>query len=473
MPKKIRTRIPPSPTGNLHMGTARTALFNYLFARQNGGDFILRIEDTDLERSDKKFEKDIIEGLLWLNLEWDEGPDPQNSDKYIGNFGPYRQTQRDYQPFIKKLLDEKRAFWCYHSREELEKEKQVQTKNGEPQRHICSHFKRGKPKNTKESGIIRLKSSDEVIKFNDLIRGEISFDAQLFGDLSIARNEKTPLYNLAVVVDDAQMEISHVIRGEDHISNTPKQILIYKALGFDIPKFGHMPLLLGPDKSKLSKRHGATSINEFKQQGYLPEAMINFMALLGWNPGNDREIFSIKELIKEFSLNKIHKGGAVVDIKKLDNINSYYLKQKDISEIKKLANLPKNTNDKLIDIARERATTLNEIAKLIAELTTEQDYNKDLLIWKQNSAQRVREALETAYKTLNKIEEKSFTANKIQKDLLQKADGIGDRGLLLWPLRVALSGKKQSPPPFDLAEIWGKEKSLKKIKQAIKKLDIL
>lgn len=471
MSKKIRVRIPPSPTGNLHMGTARTALFNYLFAKQNNGDFIFRIEDTDLERSDKKFEKNIIEGLLWLGLAWDEGPDPKNPEEYIGQFAPYRQTQRDYEPHIKKLLKEKKAFWCWHSKEELEKEKQQQIKNKKPQRHICSHFKDGQPKNTKESGIIRLRGGDELVSFNDLIRGKITFNAKLLGDISIARDEKTPLYNLAVVIDDVQMEISHVIRGEDHISNTPKQILIFKALGFEIPEFGHIPLLLGPDKSKLSKRHGATSIDEFKKQGYLPEAIINFMALLGWNPGDNREIFFLEQLEKEFSLKRIHKGGAIVNIDKLNKINSYYLKQKSLEEIKRLAGLPEETNNKIISLARERSITLTDTATAVKEITNEKDYDKELLAWKNSSQQETKKSLESSLEILEKINKKDFNSEKIQQEILKEADKMGDRGLLLWPLRVALSGRKQSPPPFDLAEIWGKEKALKKINEAIKKLE--
>src|SRR3989339_710908 len=314
MKKRIRTRIAPSPTGNLHLGTARSALFNYLFAKKNGGDFVLRIEDTDLERSTKEFEKNIIEGLLWLGITWDEGPNPKDPEKDLGDFGPYRQTQRDYSPHIKKLLEEKKAFWCYHSKEELEQEKKEQMEKGEAPRHLCGHFAAGKPADTKEKGIVRLKTPSQKIKFNDLIRGEIEFDTALLGDISIARDEKNPLYNFAVVVDDVEMEISHIIRGEDHISNTPKQLLIYQALGLEAPKFAHLPLLLGPDKSKLSKRHGATSVDEFRQQGYLPEALLNFIAFLGWNPGDDRDFLFLSELEKEFSLEKVGKSGAVVNL---------------------------------------------------------------------------------------------------------------------------------------------------------------
>ncbi|PJE59755.1 MAG: glutamate--tRNA ligase [Candidatus Portnoybacteria bacterium CG10_big_fil_rev_8_21_14_0_10_44_7] len=470
MPKKIRTRIAPSPTGNLHLGTARAALFNYLFAKQQGGAFILRIEDTDLKRSAKKFEQNIIDGFLWLGILWDEGPDPQKPEKYIGNLGPYRQTQRNYQPHIEKLLKEKKAFWCWHSKEELETEKQLQLKNKEPQRHLCAHFIDGQPQGNKEPGIIRLKNNGGQIKFGDLIRGKIEFDTSLLGDISIARDKQTPLYNLAVVIDDAEMEISHVIRGEDHISNTPKQILIYQALGLDIPKFAHLPLLLGPDRAKLSKRHGATSITEFRDQGYLPEALVNFMALLGWNPGDQREIFSLEQLTSEFSLAQVHKGGAVVNLDKLKSINSFYLKQKSPEDLRQEAGIPKNIPLKAVRLAQERATTLAETASLATAIIKESDYEQKLLLWKESTAPEIKKNLKVAYQILNALSEQSFATEELKAVLLPAAEKTGDRGAFLWPLRVALSGKKQSPPPFDLAEIWGKQKSLKKIKQAIDKL---
>jgi len=470
MKKRVRTRIAPSPTGNLHLGTARSALFNYLFAKKNGGDFVLRIEDTDLERSTKEFEKNIIEGLLWLGITWDEGPNPKDPKKDLGDFGPYRQTQRDYLPHIKKLLEEKKAFWCYHSKEELEQEKKEQMEKGEAPRHLCSHFAQGKPAETKEKGIVRLKTPSQKIKFNDLIRGEIEFDTALLGDLSIARDEKNPLYNFAVVIDDVEMEISHIIRGEDHISNTPKQLLIYQALGLEAPKFAHLPLLLGPDKSKLSKRHGATSVDEFRQQGYLPEALLNFIAFLGWNPGDDRDFLFLSELEKEFSLEKVGKSGAVVNLEKLNNLNSHYLKQRDPEEIRTLAGINPKIPLKAISLARERAITLSDTAAQAAAIMEEPAYEKGLLIWKDNSSEKIIESLKTAKEVLGSLEEKDFVAEKIREVLTAKAEAMGDKGLLLWPLRVALSGRKQSPPPFDLAEIFGKEESLNRIEKAIEKL---
>mgnify|MGYP001563603721 FL=1 len=327
----IRVRIAPSPTGPLHIGTARTALFNYLFSRRYGGQFIMRIEDTDLERSDAKYEEDILEGLSWLGIAWDEGP--------------YRQSERIeiYRKYIEKLLAEDKAFYCFHSVRELEEEKQKLMEGKKPVLHLCEYRTMGAggrtaPKDGKSDSIVRFKTpAGKKITWHDAIRGDLSFESDLVGDFSIAKRVDVPLYNFAVVVDDCTMEISHVIRGEDHISNTPKQLLLIEALGFPVPQYAHLPLILGSDRSKLSKRHGATSVAEYRAQGYLPEALFNFMALLGWNPGGTEEIFSKEELAKEFSLERVQKSGAVFDIKKLDWMNGEYIRKKSPSELAFLA----------------------------------------------------------------------------------------------------------------------------------------
>ncbi|MBU1289854.1 glutamate--tRNA ligase, partial [Patescibacteria group bacterium] len=315
--QKIRVRIAPSPTGTLHLGTARTALFNYLFAKKNGGDFILRIEDTDLARSDRKYEKDILENLEWLGLKWDEEPCRQSERKEI------------YQKYIKKLFDSGQVFWCGCSKEELEEEKKGQMERKESPRHTCQ-------KKTKEGeGIIRFHCPDKKIFFDDMIKGRVEFDCGLLGDIGIARDEKTPLYNLAVVIDDIEMKISHVIRGEDHISNTPKQMLLLEAFGAIPPRYAHIPLTMGPDKAKLSKRHGATAIEDYKKMGYLPKALTNFMAFLGWHPGSEKEIFSLEELAREFSMEKMNKSNAIFDIEKLNWFNGQYIRQMDLDELTK------------------------------------------------------------------------------------------------------------------------------------------
>src|SRR3989338_1267749 len=298
--QSIRVRIAPSPTGFLHIGTARTALFNWLFAKKEGGLFVLRVEDTDLERSDSKYERDIIENLEWLGLVWDEGPlaAPENkigelpfssqSPKYKGDFGPYRQSERldVYEKHLKKLLDENLAYYCYCSKEELEAERQSMLAQGLPPRY--SGKCRAKPKSGENLQLIRFKVSEAKLSFTDLIRGKIAFDTSLIGDIAIAKDLKSPLYNFAVVIDDYEMKISHVIRGEDHIANTPKQILLQKALGFSLPQYAHLPLILDSDRSKMSKRYLATSIKDYRDQGYLPEALVNFMALLGWHPAPEK-----------------------------------------------------------------------------------------------------------------------------------------------------------------------------------------
>ncbi|MDD5043320.1 MAG: glutamate--tRNA ligase [Patescibacteria group bacterium] len=491
---KIRVRIAPSPTGNLHIGTARSALFNYLFAKKNKGDFIVRIEDTDLERSGEQYTKNIIEGLRWLEIEWDEGPEKS------GKYGPYFQSQRTeiYSDYLKKLLDNGTAYYCYCTEEELDKERAEMEKQGIAPRYSgrCRHLTEEQKRKFESEGrkpIIRFKVESKKIKFNDLIRGEIEFDTDLIGDITIAKDLNTPLYNFAVVIDDYTMEISHVIRGEDHISNTPKQLLIFEALGLTPPVYGHLPLILGSDKSKMSKRHGATSILEYRENGYLPEALVNFMAFLGWNPGDEREIFSLKDLIKEFSIEKTHKTGAIFNVEKLDWFNSYYIKQKSIKELTKLC-VPFLAEGRLIQRAGSKfeitdtkelidseylekivALEQGRIKKLkdIDEATNyfffdSIKYEPEILIWKKSDKEATSANLKNVYKILSELKEKDFEPKKLEKILL----GIcgEDRGAVLWPLRVALCGRKASPGPFDIAAILGKEKTLKRINDAINTL---
>jgi len=333
-PGGVRTRIAPSPTGFLHIGLARTALFNYLFAKKYQGSFVLRIEDTDLERSSPEFEKDIIESLKWLGIEWSEGPDID------GQYGPYRQRERlnIYAKYLEKLLAENKAYYCFCSEEELEAQRQYQMSIGETPRYtgkcanldkelVQKYLAEGKP------SVIRFRVIPKKLHFDDLIRGRVEFDTELMGDIVIAKNLETPLYNFAVVIDDFEMRISHVIRGEDHISNTPKQILMQEALGLSRPIYGHLPLILGPDRTKLSKRHATVSVSEYRKEGYLAESLINFMAFLGWNPGDEREIYLMNSLVKEFSLDKVQKGGAIFNIKRLDYLNGFYIRQKSIERL--------------------------------------------------------------------------------------------------------------------------------------------
>jgi glutamyl-tRNA synthetase len=496
--KNLRVRIAPSPTGTLHVGTARTALFNYLTAKKYGGTFILRIEDTDLERSDVKFEQDILDNLKWLGINWDEG---------VGNggtYGPYRQSERIeiYKKYIQKLLEENKAYHCFCTVAQLEAQKSDMIARGLAPIYsgACSRLsKQETEKRLKNNApsIIRFRMPQEIISFHDLIRGKLSFDTKLIGDIAIAKNLTTPLYNFAVVIDDELMKISHVIRGEDHISNTPKQIALQKALGFNIPKYAHLPLLLGTDRSKLSKRHGATSIKEYKDQGYLPEAIINFTALLGWNPGTNEEIMNKEELITKFSFEKIQKSGAVFDIKKLDWINSIYIKKMSPDKflekalpyletkglIKKLdaenhiTQKGQNVNNawlkKVASLEQPRIKKFNEVGETTTFLFKDINYDVELLRWKNARNIDIKKSLEYSHDLISKIlieDFNKFSLEKILKDGAKKFDPQ-DAGALLWPLRVALSGQKTSPTPFDIMDILGKENTLGNIELAIKKLE--
>jgi len=513
-PGEVRVRIAPSPTGFLHLGLARTALFNYLFAKKYEGVFILRIEDTDIERSDPVFEKDIIENLKWLGIEWSEGPDVG------GACGPYRQSQRleIYTKYLEKLLNEDKAYYCFCSEEELEAQRQYQLSIGEAPHYSgkCAGLSKEEVKKYLDEGkssVIRFRVPAKKIEFDDLIRGKLEFDTSLMGDIVIAKSLTYPLYNFAVVVDDFEMRVSHILRGEEHISNTPKQILIQEALGFSQPVYAHLPLILGPDRTKLSKRHGAVSVSDYRKEGYLPEALINFMAFLGWNPGTEREIYSLPSLIKEFSLEKVQKGGAVFNIKRLDFLNGFYIRQRSIekltelclpylieeglitpafkteqyppayggTEIKQKYQISQTGEEtsldfikKIVSIYQERLKKLSEISELTDFFFRDKlEYDKNLLKWAEMSDRDIAHSLDRSEKILSKIKIEGWTKENLEKILAPEADKfaqdikkIGDRGYLLWPLRVALTGKEASAGPFEIAGILGREKTLKRIKEA-------
>ncbi|MBQ3034221.1 MAG: glutamate--tRNA ligase [Deferribacterales bacterium] len=330
----VRVRFAPSPTGHIHVGNVRTALFNYLFARNQEGKFILRIEDTDLERSSLESENLIYEDLKWLGLDFDEGPE------IGGEYAPYRQTERFdiYNKCASELMEKGYAYKCFCSKEELDAEREKAQAEGRPFIYSgkCSHLTAeeiAKREAAGEKPAIRFRAFKPSIVVKDMIHGEINFPTNAFGDFIIIRPDGTPIYNYVVVVDDALMKITHVIRGDDHLSNTPKQALIYEALGYETPMFAHIPMILGPDHSKLSKRHGNTSVEQFRASGYLPEAMINYMALLSWSSTDEQEIFSKEELIEKFSLSRVSKSAAVFDFGKLDWMNGYYIRQKSADEL--------------------------------------------------------------------------------------------------------------------------------------------
>ncbi len=480
----VRTRFAPSPTGLFHIGNVRTALFNYLFSKKNNGKFVLRIEDTDIDRYKPEYESDIIETLAWLGLHWDEGP--------------FKQSERldIYAAYLKELLKNGDAFYCFHSKEFLEREHKEQIQNKEIPAHNCE-FKKVPLKDSekrllKESAIVRFKMPvDFEISFTDLIRGKINFNSgALGGDFSLAKAEGPdkflPLYNFAVVIDDFEMKITHVIRGEDHISNTPKQILIGQALGLFMPKFAHLPLILGSDRSKLSKREASVSVNEYREAGYLPEALLNFIALLGWNPGTNEEILSLKKLTEEFDLNKVQKGGAIFNTEKLEWLNGCYLRKLSIDELAKRAvpfleknNLVEKNNydleyiKKVLSLEQPRLKKLGEIGEeRLAFFFKQPKYEPELLIWRDMLFKDITVSLNVALSALKQIEESKFMRGNLEKILLKEAERAKnkDKGRLLWPLRAALTGLEASPGPFEVLEVLGKKESVARIEAAIKKL---
>jgi len=433
----IRTRIAPSPTGNLHIGTARTALFNYAYAKKHKGRFLLRIEDTDKERSKKEFEENIIEGLSWLGFHYDKEIIQQSERKDI------------YKKYLKKLLDSGSAY------ESKEKEEEG-----------------------KRESVIRFKNPGKKVVFSDLIRGEIEIDTSDLGNFVIAKDFDTPLYHLAVVVDDLEMNITHIIRGEDHISNTPRQILIQEALHGKRPSYAHLPLILAEDRSKLSKRHGAMSISEYKALGYEKDALVNFLALLGWRPIEDAEIFSLEKIVSEIDLSRIQKGGAIFDIKKLNFLNKHYLKKDPEIHEKIKALLPKEItlNAPLQTILLERITILSDITKMFKEgeeldfILNLPNYESVLLREpkKNPPGKNVKKHLE--YITRVFMDEKSFHSPEKIKTLVWDYASKEGRGEVLWGMRVALTGKAKSPDPFTITSILGKDEAIKRLKIASGKL---
>lgn len=487
---KVRVRMAPSPTGNLHIGTARTTLFNWLFARNKGGTFILRIEDTDKERSKKEYEAGILEGLRWLGLDWDEGPD------IGGNFGPYRQSERIeiYQKYLEQLLNDNKAYFCFCSKENLEAQKQDAEGRGVLWKYpgTCANLSPEEIKEkiaSKASSVIRMRMPNKKITFKDLIKGESTFDCSLFGDLVIAKKTNEPLYNFAVVIDDYEMKITQVIRGEDHYSNTPKQIALYELFGWTPPEFAHLPLILGQDRSKLSKRHGATtSITEYRDNGFLPEALINFIVLLGWHPSGDREIFSLNDLQQEFSIDRVQKVGAVFNEAKLDWLNNHYLKEKPLTQTiefllpffekknllkrkgKDIEDADKNQISqnylgKAIQAALEKSKSLEEIIEMADIFFKEPVVNQEILPWKEMTTLETKESLQRIVTALKELSEESFRQEEIEK-YLSKIYPEKEKGKILWPMRAALSGKKVSVGPLVIAEIFGKEKTLRILKKA-------
>ena len=461
----VRVRFAPSPTGALHIGGVRTALFNWLFARHYKGKFILRIEDTDQTRSTDESIKIILDGMKWLGLDWDEGP--------------FRQTERmeTYRAHVDKLLKEGKAYYCYCTPEELEARRKEAMAAGRPPKYDrkCRSLSAPVPGRTPA---VRFLSTDEgqtIVR--DLIRGAVTFENQQLDDLIIQRSDGFPTYNFAVVVDDVTMKISHVVRGDDHLNNTPRQIQLYQALGYEPPEFAHLPMILGSDKTKLSKRHGATAVTEYIDLGYLPEALVNYLARLGWSHG-DQEIFSCQELIDKFSLDTVGKAPSVFNPEKLLWLNHHYIQQADhvrlaglVLDLLKKDGVLKTEPDiewfkKLIAILTERSHTLVEMKTgalpfIFDEITIDE---------KAKAKQLMAEVAPLLTELANRLKPiEPFTHGEVEKvfNALVAEKSI-KLGKLAQPVRVALTGGTVSPGIFEVIEVMGKDKVIKRIEAAVK-----
>lgn len=475
---KVRVRFAPSPTGYLHVGGARTALYNWLFARHENGDFILRIEDTDAERSTDESTTTIREALRWLGLDWDEGPEVG------GPVGPYRQAERLklYHDYAQRLLDEGKAYYCTCTAEELESRRKAALAAGTSPKYDGRCRQRGNdPAGTAgRRTVVRLLVGEEgSIEIADLVHGLIRFETGELDDFILLRSDGMPTYNFAVVVDDVLMGITHVIRGDDHISNTPRQITLYKALGLPTPRFAHIPMILGPDRSRLSKRHGATSVLAYRQMGYLPEAVVNYLARLGWSHG-DQEIFTQDELVGRFSLEKVGKTPAVFDPVKLEWLNGQYIKR---SAAHRLASLLRpfweatgvsreelSRRDELwlhrvACLFQERARTLTELAsssRFVFDGKIERDESVARKVLTAEAKERVR-ALSAEIEAMP-----IFTTDTLESLFRMRASALGLKLVdLAQPFRVALSGKPVSPPIFPIMELMGWDAVRRRVEEAL------
>lgn len=485
---EVRVRFAPSPTGPFHIGGARSALFNWLFARKMGGKLILRIEDTDLERSSRESEENIKAALKWLGMDWDEGIDVG------GENGPYRQTERldIYKKYTEKLLAEGKAYYCYCTDEELEEERQALIKEGKMPRYM------GKCRNLTPEQIAAYEAegrkptvrfrvpADQQILVRDMVRGDVVFDSNNIGDFVIVKSDGIPTYNYAVVIDDALMHITHVIRAEEHLSNTPRQCLIYDALGFKKPIFGHISLILGKDHTKMSKRHGATSVDQYRQLGYLPAGIVNFLALLGWAPNSEQEIFSIDELIKEFSMDRVAKNPAVFDIDKLNWINQHYMRQLDDEAFFEAAKphmiaagymTGDETGYKLTWLKKVVATAKDHVsfaAQIPAsvemyfndEFNFENDEAADVL-----KAETVPAVIGMLLEELPKLEVLDGANVKALFKTIQKTTKLKGKDVFM-PIRVALTGNQHGPELAEMVPLLGIERTEKRIRASLAKAGI-
>jgi glutamyl-tRNA synthetase len=476
-----RVRFAPSPTGYLHVGGARTALFNWLYARRHGGTFILRIEDTDAERSSDDMVTGILDGLRWLGLDWDEGPEVG------GAHGPYSQSQRfdRHRQIARDLLASGDAYRCYCSVERLREERERAEAKGEAWMYdraclqltpdqIAAHSAAGTPH------AVRFKVPPGRTGFDDAVHGRIEFDGANIEDFVILRSDGHPIYHLSVVADDVDMGVTDVIRGDDHISNTPKHVLLFKALGAEVPRFAHVPLILGADKKRLSKRHGATSVMEYERSGYLPDAMVNFLALLGWSPGNDRELMTRDELIAAFALDGISGGNAVFDTAKLDWMNGQYLAALSDDHVRALvvpllaeAGVWPPTDDRaddgwldqLLTLLRPRAKRLTEFAEQARPFLVERvEYDADAAA-KHLGTPDVAQHLQAVGDAIRDLP--TFDEASVEAALRATAERLGVKaGVLIHPVRVAMTGRTTSPGIFEVLVLLGRTRALQRLEAA-------
>ncbi len=498
-PQKIRTRFAPSPTGFVHIGSLRTALFSFLYARHGKGTHILRIEDTDQNRFVEEALENLLTVMKEVGIEFDEGFYLSDDGKVTerGDHGPYVQSKRleKYHEAIQTLLETKNAYYCFCSQERLDELRKEQTALKKPPmydrhcRNLSTDELKTKQEEFKATGknpVVRFAMPLEgLTKVQDMVYGEIVYDNKLLDDQVILKSDGFPTYHLAVVVDDHFMEISHVIRGEEWLPSTPKHLLIYNALGWEPTKFAHLPLILNPDKSKLSKRQGDVSVEDFLKKGYLKEALINFVAFLGWNPKTDQEIFSLDELIGQFDLAKVNKSGAVLDLNKLDWINGLYIRSKPnikLAELLKpywqeqgieVAKFKDEYLEAIAALEKERLKKLSEIGDRTKYFFEQPKYEGKLLIWKKSDAEKTKLVLSGLTELFNQLTDLSKEKLEIDiKAFIEK--NSYDNGSVLWPLRAALTGMDKSPGPFEVASTLalglGKEEIIKRLEAANKKL---